>query len=190
MAYATYTTDAIVCGSKNSNTSDRSFLLFTREAGMLWASAKSVREEKSKQRYALQDFSIIRVSLVKGKTGWRIGSVEAISNPFMEAGAREARAGISSVLKLLRRFLHGEVSHAGVFDDAVLVLSCMTVAAVEDVVDLQDQFTLRALHALGYIAPHHSYVALLADPDPWSVPREISPEAKKAIGAALTVSQL
>lgn len=56
MAYETYTTEALVCGTFNRNTADRSYLLFTREAGMLYADARSVREERSRQRYALRTF--------------------------------------------------------------------------------------------------------------------------------------
>jgi len=190
MSYKTYTTDAIVCGSRESNTSDRAYILFTRDAGMLWANARSVREEKSKQRYALQDFSIIRVSLVRGKSGWRVGSVDAISNPFMEAGARGARAGLSAVIKLLRRFLHGEEAQTQIFDDAVMALTCIAVAEHDDIIDLQEQFTLRMLNWLGYIAPHESYDALLSDADPWSLPGPISVEGKRAIAHALTVSHL
>jgi len=85
------------------NTSDKSFLLFTRDNGMLFATAKSVREEVSKQRQALQDFSRIRVSLVKGKTGWRIGSVESLRNDFSAAYDRETRGSVVSLYRLLRR---------------------------------------------------------------------------------------
>lgn len=190
MAYKTYTTRAIVCGSKDSYTSDRSYLLFTEDAGMLWASARSVRVEKSKQRYALVDFSIIRVSLVKGRSGWRIGSVEAISNPFMEARERSSRAGVQRIVKLLRRFLHGEESNPTIYDDAVMALSCLAVAEGDDVNDLVDQFTLRTLYTLGYIAPHDKYIELLKSEDPWSVPVPISPAAHQAIEKALTVSHL
>ena len=56
MAYVTYTTLALVCGTFDQKTSDRSYMLFTREAGMLFASARSVREERSKQRYASTRF--------------------------------------------------------------------------------------------------------------------------------------
>ncbi|MDA8596972.1 recombination protein O N-terminal domain-containing protein [Candidatus Pacebacteria bacterium] len=190
MSYATYTTEAIVCGSKDSYTSDRSYLFFTKDAGMLWATARSVREERSKQRFALQDFSIIRVSLVKGKGGWRIGSVEAVSNPFMEASERSSRAGISAVLKLLRRFLHGEVAHPDLYRDAVLALSCLVAADPTDVVDIQNQFTLRLLHQLGYIAPKASFTHILEAADPWSVPEPIPVEAERAISEALIASHL
>lgn len=190
MAYATYTTEAIVCGSKDNMTSDKSYLLFTRDAGMLWASARSVRMEKSKQRYALQDFSIIRVSLVKGKGGWRIGSVAAISNPFMEASSRRARGGVHAVLKHVRRFIHGEQAHEEIYKDAVLALSCICVADETDIVDLQDIFTLRLLHNLGYIAPQDIFGAFLAHDDPWSVPEPLPGGAHKAIEQALSVSHL
>lgn len=190
MAYKTYTTDAIVCGSHDTYTSDRSFLLFTREAGMLWATARSVRVEQSKQRYALQDFSLIRVSLIKGKGGWRIGSVEAIHNPFMEAHARTARAGIAAVIKLVRRFVRGEDPQPKVYDDLATVLVCLAIASPDDGIDLQDQFTLRTLHNLGYIAPRDSFRALIASDDPWSVPTQISAEAKQSIAQALAVSHL
>jgi len=157
---------------------------------MLWASARSVRVEKSKQRFALQDFSVIRVSLVKGKGGWRIGSVEAISNPFMEAQNRQARAGVTTIVKLLRRFVHGEDPHPSIYTDASLALSCVSVAEGDDTIDIQDQFTLRSLHSLGYIAPDTSYETIIHSDDPWSVPQKISPEAKRAIDRALTVSHL
>lgn len=190
MSYQTYTTEAIVCGTRDSYTSDRSYLLFTKDAGMLWASARSVRMEKSKQRFALQDFSIIRISLIKGKGGWRVGSVEAISNPFMEARERSCRTGVVALTKLLRRFVQGEEAHPAIFQDAVTALSCIAVAEGADIVDLQDQFTLRMLNTLGYIAPHDSYRDLILSADPWSVPQSLCANGKKAIEQALTASHL
>lgn len=150
MAYQTYTTEALVCGSRNNNTSDRAYLLFTQEVGMIWATARSVREERSKQRYALQDFSLIRVSLVKGKSGWRIGSVEAEGNPFMQARSRSERAHVKNTIALIRRYIHGEQSVAGAFADAKEVLEMSRESQLFDVVGLL--FTARLLHELGYIS--------------------------------------
>lgn len=153
MAYQIYITDALVCGSKHHNTADKNYLLFTRELGMLWATARSVREERSKQRYALQDFSLIRVSLVRGKTGWRVGSTEAIENPFMAAVGRQARGGVTYLLKQLRRYVHGEQPLTGTFDDMVTALNA--IAALEDVFAItawQNVTMTRLLHSLGYVA--------------------------------------
>ena len=122
MAYKTYTSRAVVWGRRPSNTSDRAYLLFTENAGMLWATARSVREERSNQRHALHDFGVVRVSLVKGKNGWRIGSVEAEINPFMGARERSERAFITGVVSLLRRYIHGEEALPEVFADVIEVL--------------------------------------------------------------------
>jgi recombinational DNA repair protein (RecF pathway) len=108
MSYVTYTTEALVCGSFDQNTADRSFLIFSKDAGMLFAVAKSVREERSLQRPALQDFSRIRVSLVKGKTGWRVGSVEVAQNDYSLANTRLKRGSVVAIYRLLRRYLRGE----------------------------------------------------------------------------------
>jgi len=116
MAYETYTTEAIVCGARNRNTADRSYLLFTREAGMLFADARSVREERSRQRYALQEFSLLRVSLVRGKYNWKIGSIEPSENYYQRAADKEARGSVVNTIRLLRRFMNGEQSDYGLFD--------------------------------------------------------------------------
>lgn len=122
MSYVTYTTEALVCGSFEQNTADKSFLLFTKDNGMLYATAKSVREENSKQRMALADFSRIRVSLVKGKAGWRIGSVESIKNDFSEAEDRQTRGSIVQLYRLLRRFIKGEETSTELYDFVIRAL--------------------------------------------------------------------
>ncbi len=150
MSYVTYTTEAVVCGSFDQNTSDRSFLLFTREAGMLFANAKSVREEVSKQRYALQDFSRIRVSLIKGKSGWRIGSVESEKNDFSLATDRETRGSVVAIYKLLRRFIRGEEASAELYDFMISALD--QIALKNNDRKFLDAFIqLRFLSMLGYV---------------------------------------
>lgn len=153
MSHKIYTTEAIVCGSRANNTSDKSFLLFTKDAGMLWATARSVREERSRQRYALQDFSLIRVSLVRGKGGWKIGSVENDRNYFVsgDGGTRLARAAIAAIVRLLRQFLHGEIVHGTLFEDTKTALEKAQDES-DGQSDLVEIFSLRLLHTLGYIA--------------------------------------
>lgn len=150
MSYTTYTTQALVCGSFDQGTSDKSFLLFTREAGMLFATARSVREEVSKQRHALQDFSRIRVSLVKGKTGWRVGSVESLKNDFSLAENREVRGSVVAFYRLLRRYIRGEEVSSELFDFAVSALDKMTTQIPNrKFLDLYVQ--IKVLGMLGYV---------------------------------------
>lgn len=188
MSYKTYTTEAIVCGSRANNTSDKSFLLFTREAGMLWASAKSVREERSRQRFALQEFSLIRVSLVRGKSGWRIGSAESRKNAFAAALTKEERLAVTSIVRLLRQFLHGDVAEPQIFDDAkdALGAAALKAAAPEA---LQQLFAFRLLYRLGYIPPHAGYAAILSAADWWRLP-PLDERAAKTLQAAESASHL
>lgn len=150
MAYTTYTTAALVCGSVDNNGADRAYLLFTELFGMVWATARSVREERSRQRYALQDFSLIRISIVKGKGGWRIGSVEAYGNEFLAATTRGERAGLLGMVKLLRRYVHGEERLSSIWADSLAYLTVLRSTPVPLPV-LQRVYTVRLLYALGYI---------------------------------------
>ncbi len=150
MSYVTYTTDALVCGAYDRNTADRTYRLFTREAGMLYADARSVREERSRQRYALQEFSHIKVSLVKGKAAWKIGSVEVQDNDYTRAMSREARGSVASIYKTLRRFIHGEEASPQLFDFCVATLRLVTGEVAERAfLDLCIQ--IKILNLLGYI---------------------------------------
>lgn len=149
MAYQTYITEALVCASYDSNSADRSYLLFTREAGMIHAHARSVREERSKQRFALQICSHIRVTLVRGKSGWKIAGVEPIRNLYAGSETREARAFLRNIILLLRRVIQGETAHAEIFDDVLRALERLPEHTPHK---LETILSLRILHALGYVA--------------------------------------
>ncbi len=150
MAYQTYTTEAIVCGTFNRNTADRSYLLFTKEAGMLYAEARSVREERSRQRMSLQDFSYVRVSLVKGKSSWKIGSIESRVNFFMNAEGKAARGSVVSITKFLRRFYGGEEAFPLLFDYFLEALTAVS-GTVTSRAPLEHIIMVRILRELGYV---------------------------------------
>lgn len=188
MSYKTYTTEAIVCGSSTNNTSDKSYLLFTRDAGMLWAAAKSVREERSRQRYALQDFTLIKVSLVRGKSGWRVGSAEVEINYFTRALDQASRAAVTGVVKLLRQFVRGEVAHVEVFDDAKAALTA-AISTSDDVSKIKDQFAFRLLYRLGYVASGQEYASILTADTWWELP-PLDARARAVLKNAEQVSHL
>lgn len=177
-----------MCGHKDSYTSDRSFLLFTEDAGMVWASARSVREERSKQRPALQDFSLVRVSLVKGKTGWKIGSVSVTENFYSLSTTRESRGAVTSIIRLVRQYLQGEELQPAVFADTVAALESAVAAVVGE--SIVDMFKLRFLYHLGYIAPHESFMALLQDPHWFREPQSLPATALRALQRADQASHL
>lgn len=193
MSYIVYTTEAIVCGSFISNTADKTFLLFTKTAGMLFASARSVREERSRQRYALQDFSLITVSLIKGKTGWRIGSVESEQNLFVQAESREARGSVVRILKLVRRYVQGEEPHVALYEECKHALKYLGDQTVRNRVLAEEIIVARILYELGYMSDTPQLQSLY-DRDVATVlattPETILPALQAATAQALSVSHL
>ena len=150
MAYQTYTTKALVCGTFARNTADGTFLLFTQKAGMLYADARSVREERSRQRGALQDFSLVKVSLVKGKAGWKVGSIVPLKNYYYEAVDQAARGSVVSVFRLLRRFFKGEEANESVFQYVENALNQLT-DTVDHRMFRQMVIQVNILAELGYV---------------------------------------
>ena len=82
--YHKHTTHAFVLDVSTSGEKNHFVTLFTREFGMIKAKAQSVRVMDSKLRYALQEYSYIEVSLVKGKDIWRITNALPIYNIYFE----------------------------------------------------------------------------------------------------------
>lgn len=155
---------------------------------MLWASAKSVREERSKQRFALQDFSLSKVSLVRGKTGWRVGSAEGQGNFFVRANGQAGRAGSTRLVRLLRQFIHGEVTHPLLFEDAKAALGKMADSE-GDAVHILSIFTLRLLYRLGYVAKTSAVEAYLEEEEWWKLP-PLPEAALRMVEQAKSVSHL
>lgn len=191
MAYKTYITEALVCGSENRNTADRSLLLFTRDAGMLYASVKSIRKEESKHRYALQECSHAKITLVRGKAGWRIAGAEAIRNLYANAKTRETRLFLRNIILLLRRVVHGEVSHPEIFDD---LIEASAFVNEHNHKAFEQVCTLRMLYVLGYVPPSPEYEHLLGDRFPKEaveeLPADVQGVCEKASERALIESQL
>ena len=191
MAYQTYITEALVCGNWHRNTADRTILLFSREAGMVYVQAKSVREERSKQRYALQDASHIRATLIRGKAGWRVASAEPLKNFYAYGTTRESRALLRNIILLLRRVMQGETPHQDIFDDVVLVLGQQNIFPAPA---LEAVFSIRLLNMLGYVSPDATHRHIFETPFPFEILANLSAETleelKKISEHALIQSQL
>jgi recombinational DNA repair protein (RecF pathway) len=164
MSYQTYITEAIVLQSYEHNTADKAFRLFTRHAGVILATARSVREERSRQRYALQDYSYISVSLVRGKAGWRIGSTEAKQNLFLVTDDRAVRRSVLRLLGILRQYIQGEEAHPELFDECMESIKILLRPDLTNRVAWEDCFIARILYRLGYVASSVTMTSYLTCP--------------------------
>ncbi|HCB35244.1 MAG: hypothetical protein A2W52_00510 [Candidatus Taylorbacteria bacterium RIFCSPHIGHO2_02_49_25] len=159
MSYHLYPTDAFVLGSTPSGEGSKIVLLFTREFGLLSASARSIREERSKLRYALQDFSHSEIALVRGRECWRVAHASLQGNLFHEfAGRAEAVRLIGRIFLLLRRLLAGEEKNEPLFHSVLGGLQFLKTHHGPDMVaGIEIVLVLRILHLLGYLAPREEF---------------------------------
>src|SRR3989344_8264244 len=99
-----YHTEGIILGSKNFGEAGKYFYIFTRDLGMVTASAQGVRKMSSKLRFILQDFSYTKIDLVSGRNIFRVTSaskVNMLEDITKNPGAIRVFANISRLLKRL-----------------------------------------------------------------------------------------
>lgn len=156
--YQKYHTDAIVLGSREMGESDKMIALYTRDFGLVRARGRGIRSAKSKMRYALQNYSLAHVSLVRGKQGWRLAGAAALG----ESNGNDIRGkmAFARIANLVTRFVAGEETHKGLFDilrdarSALLQEYCEAWATIELVC------VARVLYVLGYISAEALETAL------------------------------
>lgn len=168
MSYRIYTTDAIILGSTGTGEANRFYRIYTRELGMVFATAQGVREMKSKLRYALQDFSYSEVSLVRGKGAWRITNALFISNPYLDLmEERSKRAVFLNVLALLRRLVKGEEQDERLFSVLEGFVETLKSAETREAIALVEILAvLRILENQG-VREHHGSLDVLVKSDVW-----------------------
>ncbi len=147
--YEKYPADALILDSRERGEADRAYALFTEEFGLVWARAAAARTENSKMRGALQSYARARVSLVKGKRGWRLAGAIA-HTPSIGAPQNGIRA-FARVSQLVLRLCAGEEKNPYLFaalSDAQRAL----FAEGADTASIEIVCVARVLYALGYLS--------------------------------------
>ena len=164
--YHLYHTPAFVLGGTSFGEANKHFTLFTRELGMITASATSVRAERSKLRYGLQDFSLSDITLVRGRERWRITNATLVEDVFRAfRHSPEATALFARVFRLLRRLLSGEEKNEPLFTTLVYAFSFLQTpeAASGEHANTEIILVLRILYLLGYLAPRTEFSPFISD---------------------------
>ena len=155
--YQKYNTEALVLASRESGEDDRTIVLYTRDFGLVRARASAVRSEKSKMRYALQNYTHAQVSLVKGKRGWRMAGASAVQNATGDVRGIAAFARIS---ELIMRLVHGEEQNEYLYRALAEAHGALTQERVDAFGTIEIVCVARALYALGYISAEALSTAL------------------------------
>jgi len=151
MAYQIYTTKALIL-KRIPYDANVSYLLYTKDFGLMSALATGVRKSESKLRYALQEYSLVEVSLVKGRSTWRLTSAVLEKNMYLSAQTTLAREVIARICTQVIRLVAGEEKDTQLFESLVAGCNELVCASAESVPILEILVMLRMLHILGYVS--------------------------------------
>ncbi|MCX6754656.1 MAG: DNA repair protein RecO [Candidatus Nomurabacteria bacterium] len=148
-----YHTHGFILSSRNTGEANKMLTIYTREMGLIRAAAQGVRLHKSKLRFTLQDFSYVKVDLVRGRELWRVTSAKHISSfPLARSNALSFIL-ITRVNKLIERLCTGESPNENIFDDfiqALYLLDDENISA-QSREALELHLVLRIMNSLGYV---------------------------------------
>lgn len=147
-----YHTEGIILGSRNTKEADKYYYIFTRDLGMIYASAQGVRKLSSKLRFVLQDFSYIKVDIVAGRDIFRITNA-AKTNLLENITKKKDNFFIFlNIVRLLKRLLVGVEVNENLFQDLIDGFSILEkIESKEDLRNIEIIIVLRILDNLGYI---------------------------------------
>ena len=167
MSYHIYTTDGIVL--KRINFGEANVLLFilTAELGLITATAQAVRLNVSKLNQGLQEYSLISVSCVKGKNGWKVTNAIDKKNFYFNQPIF-AQKLVSQISTILLRMMPGEEKHQKVFCLVSGGFAELKNVIAENISNFEILLMFRILFHLGYIDKNQQTENFLQNDDNWS----------------------
>ena len=165
-----YHTEGIILSSNDFGETGKFYSVFTRELGMINASAQGIRKMSSKLRYVLQDFSYVKVDLVRGKEFWRITSAQKTGELDKVIKKEIGLQTVANVSKLLKRLLQGEEQNEALFKDILDGLYVLEDKLnnieinKEEIQNIEMVLVLRTLYHLGYLGNHEKMDDLVSSP--------------------------
>ncbi len=147
-----YHTEGIILGSSNYGEAGKYYSVFTRDLGMIYASAQGVRKMSSKLRFVLQDYQYVKLDLVKGKDFWRLTSASKTNLLENLSNKKDAYFVFVNIAKLLKKLLAGEESNPTLFQNLLNGLFLLEKYNTEEELrNIEIITVLRILDNLGYI---------------------------------------
>lgn len=196
MSHHVYNTEGFVLESASHGEANKTYSLFTRELGRIRASAQGVRLLKSKLRFSLQDYSFVKISLVRGKEFWRItnaGVIKPVHTDFQTD--KFALRIVSRIFLLLRRLVPEEEKNEELFEmlSGSLVFLSEHKLSLDESTSAETILVIRVLSILGYMGDTPKLARFSRDPlsmDEIAAMKPVRAEAIREINAALRETQL
>lgn len=148
-----YHTYGFIISSRNSGEANKMLTIYTKEMGLVRAVAQGVRLNKSKLRFALQDFSYAHIDLVRGRDIWRVTSATTVTSFPYARSDEQSLLLIARISKLIERVCDGEEANEKIFDDftqALYLIDDIYITSIRREA-LELYLVLRIMNLLGYI---------------------------------------
>jgi DNA repair protein RecO len=149
-------TRAFVLKSFQTKEADSSVVLLTENLGVIRAVAQGARKMESKMRQSIQDFSIVNVALVSGRTGWRLVNAGFIKNVYIDIKNKNLLESVCKVFNLINRLIAGEMEDKKIFDESLnftdfAILNQEKFSDNSEILSFEVLFLARILYYLGYL---------------------------------------
>jgi len=153
MSYKIHHTEGFVISGSNYGEANRYLQIFTKDFGLVRASAQSLRKVTSKLRFSLQDFSYSKIDLVRGKEIWRVTNGKIISGYEKLSKNPESLKFLANIFRLIKRLCHGEEENPELFAYLAEIYGFLEKENLkqEDLKNFECVSVLKILHCLGYI---------------------------------------
>ena len=159
-----YHTEGLILGSKNFGEAGKYYSIFTRDLGMVYASAQGVRKMSSKLRFILQDFAYVKIDLVQGRDFWRVTSASKMNLLGQLTQNSQTFEVFYNIASLLKRLLAGIEPNETLFVDLVNGLAVLEKAKIGDLRNIEAILVLRILNNLGYVGGDEKLQNLVKSP--------------------------
>ena len=148
-----YQTEGIVLKSVDFGEANKYLFVFTKEFGLIKIAAQGLRNVKSKLRYGLQELSIAQLSMVQGRSIWRMTNSVCESNLcFSLSKNKEKLIVVKHILNLLMQLLSGEEKNEELYVTIKKAFSFLEENNFnkEQIKSFENIIVVRILYCLGY----------------------------------------
>ncbi|MDB5224703.1 MAG: repair protein RecO, repair protein RecO [Candidatus Adlerbacteria bacterium] len=191
--YDVVVTKGLVLGKRGVGEANTLVSIVTADLGLVRASARSSRAEKSKLRYVLEPLTMGRFSLIRGRHEWRLTGAEAAERAF-SAALPERRTAAGRISRLLIRLIQGQEPVPALFDVVESGFAALASVPDDEAVGVEYITVLRIVSLLGYLPQSRALEQFVGTS---SYGRDLNlqagsmkPALAKAINTALEVSGL
>mgnify|MGYP001619351805 CR=1 FL=1 len=153
MAHQIYLTEGIILKKKDFGEADRLFWIYTEKFGMIMASAKGVRLEKSKLRGNLDVFTYGDFAVISSKDFWRLVDAQETVSPKLNCNSVEQTKVFTKIANLLIRMIKGEERNEELWNQLKNLFSKLFKGSIpqENLKDLEIKSIAAILKTLGYM---------------------------------------